>query len=933
MSRAKDQFSVDQDHNGLECNFKSEVKSKCTLDGHEDNRMSLANFESDEGKCLPQLPGCNKESARISNIESEEPGELSQATALNLVDEFLSVNNVNLSVKVEPRKTTGDKSPPVSSVKGAQSLAQKINLRNTIGERGIFEWVDGHDDQRGSNLTGKRVDSFFDSGGHGHGSGTWPNKPREFYDKGGSHIGNECNKKMEILNVLGELTGSTDSDSTLLLHNLNDADLEKQLTAELCRQQLEASGTERDALDMFDIGLGTQIAAEAMEALSNALPAHCNDDSDKGENTFEDLPKGVTQKGYLEHYPFQKTVCSDSNLERKLKQTKRLTENSSRETSALVPKQSKNQEFAAKIKTKMGKSMDGVHGMYPAYANARSSRRSSKPTKQRKTEEVVNRDNIKEVDTFISPSTLIEGISLGKAWSQKECRNFSPIAARTRHQASGTKKMGNDPGANDIMEVNDHKKKCMKRGLNADEFEVSRIGQKIANSRLNISGKARKRKRGPEEHTGVEAAALKLDVWSYPRRKRTHRTAPNHSDGSGNLNAFSMVDEEEGIGYHIKNLKKLKDSSKTISFNLDTKRKIQLSESNSEGCLLRQKLDGPGSAVDVFCHNAAAANKRIFNMKMVGVEASTQFRKLDEMDSVLPGDHRKKDIKFQVSAGKKIEHSVSECTSTVNSDKVIDVALSKYMVSDNHRSPCNKNLPKSSLIKELISLGIPELAPSFTSKNLRRRRNMANVRVLFSQNLDEDIIKQQKKILARLGIPIASSAFDATHFVADKFVRTRNMLEIIALGKPVVTHLWLESCAQASCFIDEKNYILRDAKKEKEIGFSLPVSLARASQHPLLKGQIVLITPNAKPSKDMIASLVMAVHGKAVERIQTSIIVDENISDDKLIISCEEDYAICVPFLEKGAAVYSSELLLNGIVIQKLEWERHRLFARNTRRN
>lgn len=76
---------------------------------------------------------------------------------------------------------------------------------------------------------------------------------------------------------------------------------------------------------------------------------------------------------------------------------------------------------------------------------------------------------------------------------------------------------------------------------------------------------------------------------------------------------------------------------------------------------------------------------------------------------------------------------------------------------------------------------------------------------------------------------------DATHFIADRFVRTRNMLESIALGKPVVTHLWLESCGQARCLIDEKNYILRDAKKEKEIGFSMAVSVARASQHPLLE--------------------------------------------------------------------------------------------------
>lgn len=61
------------------------------------------------------------------------------------------------------------------------------------------------------------------------------------------------------------------------------------------------------------------------------------------------------------------------------------------------------------------------------------------------------------------------------------------------------------------------------------------------------------------------------------------------------------------------------------------------------------------------------------------------------------------------------------------------------------------------------------------------------------------------------------------------------MLEAIATGKPVVTHFWLESCGHARCLVDEQNHILRDAKKEKEIGFSLPVSLALSCQHPLLQ--------------------------------------------------------------------------------------------------
>lgn len=95
------------------------------------------------------------------------------------------------------------------------------------------------------------------------------------------------------------------------------------------------------------------------------------------------------------------------------------------------------------------------------------------------------------------------------------------------------------------------------------------------------------------------------------------------------------------------------------------------------------------------------------------------------------------------------------------------------------------------------------------------------------------------QILSRFGVSVASSILEATHFVADMFARTRNMLEAIAYAKPVVTHLWLESCGQSNCFIDEKNYILRDAKKEKELGFSMPGSLARASRYPLLEASLV----------------------------------------------------------------------------------------------
>ncbi|KAL1806620.1 hypothetical protein ACET3Z_029688 [Daucus carota] len=278
------------------------------------------------------------------------------------------------------------------------------------------------------------------------------------------------------------------------------------------------------------------------------------------------------------------------------------------------------------------------------------------------------------------------------------------------------------------------------------------------------------------------------------------------------------------------------------------------------------------------------------------------------------------------SKGSTVLLTPIQCKTPVNEASPI------CMGDEYHKQSCRKNLLRSPLKKNSSRISADGPESAYACEYLQKKRNITQLQVLFSKHMDEDIIKQQKKVLTRLGVSEASSISDATHFVTDKFVRTRNMLEAIAKGKPVVTHFWLVSCGQAGCLVDEQNYILRDAKKEKEIGFSLPVSLARACQHPLLQGCKVFITRNTKPGKDILAGLVKAVHGVVVERIGRSALRDERIPSDLIILSCEEDYADCVPFLEKGASVYSSELLLNGIVIQKLEYQRYRLFAENIRK-
>lgn len=287
----------------------------------------------------------------------------------------------------------------------------------------------------------------------------------------------------------------------------------------------------------------------------------------------------------------------------------------------------------------------------------------------------------------------------------------------------------------------------------------------------------------------------------------------------------------------------------------------------------------------------------------------------------------KEDSLIEGSPREKIEPISSTCTTPLNRETPLKESSPICMGDEYLKESWKKSRLRSSLIQEL-EISTPISSPM---KDLRKRRDMSMIHVLFSRHLDGDIIKQQKKILSRLHASEASSMSNATHFIADEFIRTRNMLEAIAFGKPVVTHLWLERCRQVHCHIDEKNFILRDAKKETELGFNLPSSLASARKNPLLKGHRVLITPNTKPGKEILSSLVKLVGGVVVERLGRTAVKDDKVPEG-LILSCEEDYALCLPYLEKGAAVYSSELLLNGIVTQRLEYERHRLFLDHVKR-
>lgn len=204
----------------------------------------------------------------------------------------------------------------------------------------------------------------------------------------------------------------------------------------------------------------------------------------------------------------------------------------------------------------------------------------------------------------------------------------------------------------------------------------------------------------------------------------------------------------------------------------------------------------------------------------------------------------------------------------------------------------------------------------------RRKCEPRCIFVLFSHSLSEAIMKQQKKMLTKLGGHVATSAAKATHFIADTFVRSRNMLEIMAAGKVVVTTMWLEGCIQAEYFVDEKSYILQDVQKEKQWGFCMHSSLAASRRKPLFKGMKVMVSPTTSPDFEAIKAMIESAGGQALRKLSKA----DEISSVSFLVASEKEYDFCVEFLKKGCKVYSTELILHGIVTQNLDLSRHRLF-------
>ncbi|TYJ14387.1 hypothetical protein E1A91_A10G114900v1 [Gossypium mustelinum] len=912
-------------------------------------RSSCRSENADARDDLLQFPASDGQSAGLSYIDSEEPGELLQANALNFVERFVNDKMTELDDQVDLGKSTGRKSLISCAIIGPQSLAKKT-VERTAGETQIFDWDDALEDEGGGGIYCRRKEEFYGDGSHAQKNSNHAHKPK------GSKLNESCN--VDQPNAHDKEIVDSDSKSLLCKSKDNGKpvgegqldfwknllnEFDEQCNSDSSRGQLEAA-----AAAELNVGFDTQISAEAMEALFYGDVAT----DVNGNLGFPGISKGSSK--ILCRGKCRKRISSREFVLRKgvycygaapvTRQSKR-----TRVSSVLQNLSSKNvwKECDTDLLLQRTKKAKSNNDKNQNSGGINMTKMPSKSIKKRKAGGALTRSQLHGTGRSTMSSSI-------KKRHLEEVCTVTPIAHRTRQSLVMNAQIA-EASASDCRKGKKLEKEVgllqenRTRSIDVTDVELSLASnaeEQLSKFHSNQSGEHGNVESCNDDqlHLGLIAGNNGNHGSSYPKH-RSSRKMSVHVGESDNLEAQSeksvQLDNEPSIPVVKKSRRNNMSTcirSTTVRITRSSRNicpVLHFPDQNSEGKLSRQSSDKQGSKHNVVNCNSTKMNRRTISTSITGPVAAKEIQHSGG-NHVAVSSPISENLAVTVASDESPEEKSrslgSLCTTPVNCPTPINAASPVCMGEEYFKQSCKKNLSKSLLIKELRSLSPIDPEPIATSKDMRKRRDLADIRVLFSNHLNEDIIKQQKKILARLGISEASSILAATHFVTDKFVRTRNMLEAIASGKPVVTHLWLESIEQVNIHIDEDAYILRDIKKEKEFGFCMPSSLARARRRPLLQGRRILITPNTKPNKETIVHLVAVLHGQALERIGRSAMKDDKVLDDLLILSCEEDYAICVPFLEKGAAVYSSELLLNGIVTQKLDYERHRLFSDHVRK-
>lgn len=677
---------------GLKIGTKT-VRKLFTDDSLMQNERSPCNNNNiGGGDNTLQFPSYDGELGGLSYVDSQEPGEASQANALNFIEQFINDHCTELDKEVDNGKAAGGKSEHLSSAKGAQNFAKNRSTRTTVAATGIFDWDDNCEDEGGGDFFCRRKEDLLGFRDRAWKSISLPKKPK---GKGLS----ELRDKKELLNDHGKIMAY--SDSRLNLHKVKESeksvqavgkkskrnlvsDLDEQFNTDPSMGLSSGNATKADMPEMPGVGVDTQMAAEAMEALFYGEGMVSINDND----VHQCLQNKVGQECSLigKQLSSGEQLCpSDIVGPRNCKRTKRtnalLMEDSS------VHKRPKNSVDCGTelIITKSKRTRSNAEARFPVKCSENMKKMPTKVTKKRK------KVGASESSRHESPSELSGHSSVKNQHIQED----SPIAHRTRHS-------------------------MMQNQLEKDG---------------NVS--------------------------SYPRRRRSCRNLSGKItkyDNLGTQHKLSVLPEEirQDIGGCERSVRN------GISSNIDStmRRKMQLSQDARPELLQQRKesLEKENSG-DAAC-NCSTVNGQTISTALTETEV-LKHSKRSNLDSLPSEEKTEANSRIQRSVRGNSEVSNLVCntpdnsftkTTQVNSMMPVSTASPICAGEEYFRKSCEKRLSGSRLLKEVTGLTEPLALPS--SKESRKRRNLSNLRVLFSHHLDEDVIKQQKKVIYAIAVAL-----------------------------------------------------------------------------------------------------------------------------------------------------------------------------------
>jgi hypothetical protein len=228
------------------------------LEGDKGASIDAERFDDNNHQCLPAM-----------SYDAHSP----TVAALGFVDQYLSSIDVDLFQGCQNGKTAMEKSPQVSSARGSISLAKKFKARTQNEDKDPFKWADSNQNLKEAGIFCKKHEASFNFGSHGL---TYKRRSQ----KKGSRLQNQgkCGASNGCDENQGNYSASYQCDENLVQEPTMAADSNnslKELYAESCaaRDNVDIYSSLARTEDMSDIGLDTQIAAEAMDALANLSPA------------------------------------------------------------------------------------------------------------------------------------------------------------------------------------------------------------------------------------------------------------------------------------------------------------------------------------------------------------------------------------------------------------------------------------------------------------------------------------------------------------------------------------------------------------------------------------------------------------------------------------------------------------------------------------